>query len=129
MLFSKKRLAILFLPILMLCLGTAYIRWQKLSHFKQNNLFYYWLMPEVIKSLPELSQDYYFSYNGNADRAEHQFAKTYCQIKDIPQALELLKKYAQQHQLEFSLGKVNSSFMVEIQNNHCLKISYEKFEI
>lgn len=60
---------------------------------KSNWVDYYYLTPDVIKNAPEISSDAIYYVQGGDENTFLEEKVTWTQVKDVPQAVKVLKTY------------------------------------
>ncbi|MFD3248261.1 hypothetical protein [Rahnella aquatilis] len=62
--------------------------------YRKSNWFdYYYLTPDIIKNAPEISTDAIYYVQGGDENTFLEEKVTWTQVKDVPQAVKILKTY------------------------------------
>ncbi|ODQ06460.1 MULTISPECIES: hypothetical protein [Enterobacterales] len=135
MMKNRVRIALSFFSLLSVLILLVVVDFQKTKErdycYKRYNLFSYLLnTSSIIKSVPRISSNYFFSGDGIIDRGFREGGVTFCSINDWNKAYKQLREYTDKLDIPVYYGqpKIRHSqqYLQIYKYENCLYVSYSE---
>lgn len=129
------RIVLCFLSLLSILILLVVVDLQKTKErnfcYTRYNLFSYLLnTSSVIKSVPKISNDYYFSGDGIIDRGFRDGNVVFCSINDWNKAYQQIREYTDKLNIPVYYGKPkirnDEKYLQIYKYENCLYVSYSE---